>query len=240
MGTRENELQDIIRNTLEYHEVVVLIAEMDALGAELARVKAQLRTLRQLSAAAVKLAKADAQRAPANATGSSQNQKAGAESVGMLANPPAFLPDGLTALQFNRRLAEFLAVFGRNIPWERLDSLVRPAYLNEAWPAPRLSVSSMVRLYFLQQWCSLSNEAIPQRIRDCRAMSDFAGIVPQALPTPVVLLRFKRMLDSNGLTEQIKQIVIDECGFHDKPAVFAAGECMSLEPKAFSRRSTFN
>lgn len=59
MDNKQNEIQEIIRNTLEYHEARALVAQRDALRTELKRINAELKQVQRLSPEAVELAKTD-------------------------------------------------------------------------------------------------------------------------------------------------------------------------------------
>jgi hypothetical protein len=61
MDAKRNTIPDIVRNTLEYHEALTILAEKAKLRAEVARINAELRQLRRLSPEAVELAKTDSQ-----------------------------------------------------------------------------------------------------------------------------------------------------------------------------------
>jgi hypothetical protein len=218
MVSREDELQDIIRNTIEYHEARALLAEKATLHAEIARINAELRQFQKLSAFAVELAKIDAQDAFLNAIDGFPPLSAKIGRDGPKDNAPVLPRDELPAEHLDARLAQFLAEVDRKVDWKKVDALVAPAYYNGTWPAPRPNVSSMIRLYFLQEWCSMPDKTISRRIQHCPATSAFVGIDRQTPPpSPATLLRFKCLLAQSGLAYEISQIVMDGLEFKDAP-----------------------
>jgi IS5 family transposase len=60
----------------------------------------------------------------------------------------------------------------------------------------------MLRMYFLQQWYSLSDEGLEDSIYDSQAMRDFVGIdlAREQVPDATTLLKFRRMLEDKQLT----------------------------------------
>ena len=63
----------------------------------------------------------------------------------------------------------------------------------------------MLRMYFLQQWYSLSDEGLEDAIYDSQAMREFIGIdlSREQVPDATTLLKFRRKLEDNKLTEVI-------------------------------------
>ena len=57
----------------------------------------------------------------------------------------------------------------------------------------------MLRIYFLQQWYALADEALEDAIYDSQAMRDFAGIdlAIESVPDATTLLRFRHLLVKN-------------------------------------------
>ena len=59
----------------------------------------------------------------------------------------------------------------------------------------------MLRIYFLQQWYGLSDEALEDALYDSLAMRTFAGIdlAVEAVPDATTLLKFRRELAPDSL-----------------------------------------
>ena len=63
----------------------------------------------------------------------------------------------------------------------------------------------MLRIYFLQQWYGLADEALEDAIYDSQAMRDFVGIdlSIESVPDATTLLRFRHLLERHSLTQRI-------------------------------------
>ncbi len=63
----------------------------------------------------------------------------------------------------------------------------------------------MLRIYFLQQWYGLADEALEDAIYDSQAMRDFVGIdlSIESVPDATTLLRFRHLLERHLLTQRI-------------------------------------
>ena len=63
----------------------------------------------------------------------------------------------------------------------------------------------MLRIYFLQQWYGLADEALEDAIYDSQAMRTFAGIdlSVEAVPDATTLLNFRHLLEEHELTQRL-------------------------------------
>ncbi len=63
----------------------------------------------------------------------------------------------------------------------------------------------MLRIYFLQQWYALTDEALEDAIYDSQAMRDFMGIdlAIESVPGATTLLRFLHLLEKHAQTQRI-------------------------------------
>ena len=87
------------------------------------------------------------------------------------------------------------------MPWARLVALIEPFYPRGKRGRPPLGVGLMLRVYFLQQWYALADEALEDAIHDSRAMRAFIG--GDVVPDATTLLGFRHLLEAHGLTKQI-------------------------------------
>jgi len=104
------------------------------------------------------------------------------------------------------RREKFLGEMELVVPWQRLTALVEPHYPSSGRVGrPPIGVSRMLRMYFLQQWYSLSDEGLEDAVYDSHAMRDFIGIdlSREQVPDATTLLKFRRKLEDNKLTEAI-------------------------------------
>jgi IS5 family transposase len=67
----------------------------------------------------------------------------------------------------------------------------------------------MLRLYFLQQWFGLADEALEDAVDDSQAFRDFLGIDlgREAVPDATTLLKFRHRLETAGLTQTIVETI---------------------------------
>ena len=102
------------------------------------------------------------------------------------------------------RREKFLGEMERVVPWPRLIALIEPHYPRSGRVGrPPVGVSRMLRMYFLQQWYSLSDEGLEDAIYDSQSMREFVGIdlAREQVPDATTLLKFRRKLEENKLTE---------------------------------------
>jgi IS5 family transposase len=104
------------------------------------------------------------------------------------------------------RREKFLAEMERVVPWKALVALIEPHYPKSGRVGrPPIGVQRMLRMYFLQQWYSLSDEGLEDAICDSQAMREFVGIdlAREQVPDATTLLKFRRLLEQHGLTQAI-------------------------------------
>lgn len=100
------------------------------------------------------------------------------------------------------RREHFLGEMNRVVPWERLVGLIEPHYPTGKRGRPPMGIEKMLRVYFLQQWYGLADEALEDMIYDSQAMRNFAGIDlgRDAVPDATTLLKFRHLLEKHELT----------------------------------------
>ena len=106
------------------------------------------------------------------------------------------------------RRERFLAQMDALMPWQRLIDALSPSYFpNSAGKRgrPPIGLARMLRIYFLQQWYALADEALEDAIYDSQAMRDFIGIdlAIESVPDATTLLRFRHLLEKHALTQRI-------------------------------------
>ncbi|MDN3368256.1 IS5 family transposase [Ralstonia pseudosolanacearum] len=108
------------------------------------------------------------------------------------------------------RRERFLAEMESVVPWSRLVATVEPYYPKGQRGRPPIGLERMLRIYFLQQWYGLSDEALEDALYDSMAMRAFAGIdlSVEAVPDATTLQKFRRMLVEHELTRKL----FDEIG----------------------------
>ncbi len=74
------------------------------------------------------------------------------------------------------RRDKFLGEMEMVVPWARLVEVIRPHYPTGQRGRPPVGLERMLRIYFLQQWYGLADEALEDAIYDSQAMRGFIGI----------------------------------------------------------------
>jgi IS5 family transposase len=104
------------------------------------------------------------------------------------------------------RRDRFLAEIDKAAPWGKLHKLIEPFYPKGGGPGrPAIGLARMLRMYVTQQCFGLSDEGIEDAIYDSQAIRGFVGIDlnRESAPDATTLLKFRRLLEANGLTRQI-------------------------------------
>ena len=104
------------------------------------------------------------------------------------------------------RREKFLADMERVVPWARLTAVIEPLYPTSGRVGRQpMGVPKMLRMYLLQQWYGLADEALEDAIYDSQALRDFVGIdlSRESVPDATTLLKFRRLLVTNDLTKAL-------------------------------------
>jgi len=103
------------------------------------------------------------------------------------------------------RRERFLGEMEKVVPWERLVALIKPHYFTGERGRPPIGIERMLRIYFLQQWYTLADEALEDAIYDSQALRSFAGIdlSVESVPDATTLLHFRHLLEKHDLTKGI-------------------------------------
>lgn len=107
------------------------------------------------------------------------------------------------------RRERFLGEMERVVPWVRLVALIEPHYPTGRRGRPPMGLERMLRLYFLQQWYALADEALEDMLYDSQAMRTFAGLDlgVESVPDATTLLKFRHLLEAHQLTVSLLQEV---------------------------------
>jgi IS5 family transposase len=103
------------------------------------------------------------------------------------------------------RRERFLGEMEKVVPWGRLCGVIAPHYPKGERGRPPIGIERMLRIYFLQQWYALADEALEDALYDSQAMRSFAGIdlSVEAVPDATTLLKFRHLLEAHDLTSAI-------------------------------------
>jgi IS5 family transposase len=110
------------------------------------------------------------------------------------------------------RREKFLARMEEIIPWPALLAVIEPFYPKGERGRPPIGLERMLRVYFLQQWYGLADEAIEDAIYDSQAMRGFARIdlTADGVPDATTLLKFRRLLETNDLCKGIFKAINED------------------------------
>jgi IS5 family transposase len=114
------------------------------------------------------------------------------------------------------RKREFLEQMNEVVPWAALVERIAPYYPQGRTGRPPFSLTTMLRVYFMQQWFTLSDPAMEEAFFDTPLYREFAQLPDLLrLPDESTILRFRHRLEKHKLTEQILATVneiLTECG----------------------------
>ncbi len=91
------------------------------------------------------------------------------------------------------------------VPWAELCEVIEPHYPKTGNGRPTVGLSRMLRIYFVQHWFNLADEACEEALLDSSALRQFVGIDlgRERVPDGTTLLKFRRLLESHKLGEAL-------------------------------------
>jgi transposase, IS5 family len=103
------------------------------------------------------------------------------------------------------RRDKFLAEMEQLVPWARLVARLQPLYPKGERGRKPIALELMLRIYFMQQWYGLADEAVEDALYDSQALRGFAGIELNRDPVPdaTTLLHFRHWLERHELTKAL-------------------------------------
>ncbi len=99
----------------------------------------------------------------------------------------------------------FLATMNEIVPWQALCEVIEPHYPRAGNGRPPVGLERMLRMYFVQHWFNLADEACEEALLDSTALRRFVGIDLglERVPDGTTLLRFRRLLEKHDLGEKL-------------------------------------
>lgn len=99
----------------------------------------------------------------------------------------------------------FLATMEEIVPWQKLCAVIEPYYPKPGNGRPPVGLQRMLRMYFVQHWFNLADEACEEALLDSTALRRFVGIDlgRERVPDGTTLLKFRRLLEKHKLGEQL-------------------------------------
>jgi IS5 family transposase len=122
---------------------------------------------------------------------------------GLIQRQGSFAEAEYGAKKKQTRRDKFLAEMEAVVPWSRLVARLAPLYPKGERGRPPIPLERMLRVYFVQQWYGLADEAIEDARYDIQALRGFAGIALNRDPIPdaTTVLHFRHWLERHDLTK---------------------------------------
>ena len=99
------------------------------------------------------------------------------------------------------RRDKFLSTMEYIVPWAELCAVIEPHYPKAGRGRPPVGLERMLRMYFVQHWFNLADEACEEALLDSTALRRFVGIDlgRERVPDGTTLLKFRRLLEKHEL-----------------------------------------
>lgn len=90
-------------------------------------------------------------------------------------------------------------------PWAKLCTVINPRYSKGKFWRPPIGIERMLRIYFLDQWHDLVDEALEGACYDSQAVRSYLGIElnENVVPDATTLLKFHHLLETHDMTRRI-------------------------------------
>ena len=118
-----------------------------------------------------------------------------------MTHQPSFSQAEFATKKKTTRREKFLAHMETLLPWPQLLAVIEPFYPKGERGRPPLGLERMLRVYFLQQWYGLADEALEDALYDSQALQSFARIdlAAEGVPDATTLLKFRHLLETHAL-----------------------------------------
>lgn len=120
----------------------------------------------------------------------------------------------LSIAQNHKRLRceKFLEEMEKVVPWHDFQNEIEPHYTEKETGRKRMDLVMMLKIYFLQQWYSLSDREAEEMIYDRNSFQKFLGLdlLSQAIPDDTTILNFRHLLEENKLQERFFAVVKEQ------------------------------
>ena len=122
-----------------------------------------------------------------------------------MTHQPSFAHAEFAAKKKTTRRELFLTRMEEVIPWPQLLAVIAPFYPQGKRGRPPLGLERMLRVYFLQQWYGLADEALEDALYDSQALQSFARIdlSAEGVPDATTLLNFRHLLETHDLCKSL-------------------------------------
>lgn len=102
------------------------------------------------------------------------------------------------------RKERFLAEMEQVVPWSALQRLIAPVYPEAGNGRRPYPLATMLRVYLMQNWFSLSDPAMEDALYDMPALRQFARLSSlDAIPDETTILNFRHLIEEYDLAQEI-------------------------------------
>jgi transposase, IS5 family len=124
-------------------------------------------------------------------------------------NPPPPTQSSFAQAEYDKKKKRtrreiFLEKMEQVVPWVRLAEVIEPHYPKSGKRGrPPIGLERMLRMYFVQQWYGLADEAVEDAIYDSQALRNFMGIdlSRESVPDATTLMGFRHLLEAHDLAQ---------------------------------------
>ncbi len=104
---------------------------------------------------------------------------------------------------------EFLECMDAITPWDEVVAMIEPYYYHNQRGRKARGIETMFRMYLLQTWYNLSDEALEDAIYDSYAMRKFMHLdfLEESVPDATTLCKFRKIIVENGLAQRYFEAV---------------------------------
>lgn len=113
---------------------------------------------------------------------------------------------GYTHKKKTTRKEAFLGEMSELLPWQQLLKPILRKYPKAGQGRQPIGADIMLRVYFMQQWYSLSDPSMEDSLYDIESMRRFAGIDIESIPDETTILNFRHFLERHRLTAKLFEI----------------------------------
>jgi IS5 family transposase len=102
------------------------------------------------------------------------------------------------------RKERFLAEMEQVVPWSSLLGVIAPCYPEAGNGRRPYPLATMLRVYLMQNWFSLSDPGMEDALYDMPALRQFAGLSSlDAIPDETTILNFRHLIEEYDLAPEI-------------------------------------
>ena len=105
------------------------------------------------------------------------------------------------------RKEKFLGEMDKVLPWEKLLRPITKQYPKSKRGRPVIPCGVMLRIYFMQNWYSLSDPSMEDSLYDIESMRRFAGVDIDNIPDETTICKFRHFLEKHHLTDKLFTII---------------------------------